>query len=144
MTTYELVHAHVSMHLQNFYPAMTEANGYFMLSSEPLLFAQLSPTDFGNEELSSFYLTCLTVLSQGLQKSGFLFEVVSELNKAAGPAKVLTVSNGNQVDVMLSSTVPADDLQKRELTMLFAVNTTLARTMPPKLYQALATNTLPS
>ncbi len=123
---------------------MTEANGYFMLSTEPLVFAQLTPTDFGNEELSGFYLTCLTMLSQGLQKSGFLFEVVSELNKSAGPSKVITVPKGDLVDVMLSSSVPADDLQKRELIMLFAVNSTLARTIPPTLFQALATNKLPS
>ncbi len=144
MTTYQKVHAHVSMHLQNIYPGMTEANGYFMLSSEPLLFAQLAPTGLDSDELSNFFLTCLTGLAEGLPRSGFLFEVVSELNKLAGPSKLITVPKGDLVDVMLSSTVPADDLQERELKMMFAVTSTLARTIPPKLFQSLATNKLPS
>lgn len=143
MSNLERVRAHVSMNISEIYPNVVESEGLFIISIAPAFAARLIETGAVTEGLPSLYLTVISEVKNGIPNTPFLYEVIAALNLTTGPNKLIVVKDGDVANVSLTSTVPADDLQKREFVTLFAMHAANGETIPAKLFEALATNRLP-
>jgi len=144
VTTYEQVHAHVGMYLSALYPETQIVSDLFILSQDPPTIAQVSRTVFDLEELPRFELTVGRDFITGVRYDEFLLSLVSRLNFKTGAAKLLIHQSDEGVNSLrLAVTVPADDLQQREIVHVFAVLELFSKMLPSEIFEAIATQKLP-
>ena len=145
MTTFEQVHAHVGMYLTALYPETQMLSDIFVLSQNPPTIAQVSKTVFEMDELPRFELTVGRDFITGVRYDEFLLSLVSRLNFKTGAAKLLIHQSDDGVNSLrLVVTVPADDLQQKEIVHAVTVLELFSRTLPPEIYEAIATQSLPT
>ena len=133
MKAREGIHAQLEMYFQELFPSKYADGEDWVLSRIPFIIARLFETGFENADFPKWYLSIEGDLLDDVDDSPFTHELVTKLNSAYDYLKFDIAKSGDRLTLRSVITVPADDLQKKEVVFACFMSNAVAQALVPRL-----------
>jgi hypothetical protein len=142
MNQREKIYAQVDMYLSEAFPGRVEFEDGWVLTQEPHVTARVFPTGLTDDFLPKYFFSVEGELLDGVKDTHFLHKYVTMMNSSYHHAKFTLLKSGKKLAVYSVITVPADDLQAKEIMYALFMTATFAELLPPRIERAIKTKSL--
>lgn len=130
------------MYLSQSFPDKIELDDGWLLTDDPYATVRIFPTGFEGDDLPKYYFSIEAELVDGVKDTPFLQKYLSLMNSSYHYAKITLLKSGKNLAVYSVVTIPADDLQQKEVLFALFVTGGLIENLPDRIRHAIKTKSL--
>jgi hypothetical protein len=130
------------MYLAELFPDLVELGDTWVLTVSPLVTARIFPTSFEGVDLPKFFFSVEAVLLDGVKDTAFIHRYLTMMNSNYHYVKITAQNSGKRLAIGSEITIPADDLQQKEIVFAVFMTASIATQLPSQIRAAIKTKSL--